>query len=535
MQPTRHAVHAGDVYLNERSLYEAASLADVLDPQRREFGYNPFWTHRPERILHPEDTVYQWFAQVDDKNTTIYANFQGSNPNEEFTEINVRKCCFYPEKTGINYITVSGFEMAQAACPWVPPTADQPGLLGTHWSKGWIIENNHIHDAKCSAISIGKEASTCHNLCSLYHRKPGYQHQMESIFRARQIGWSKETIGSHIIRNNVIHDCGQNGIVGHLGCIFSHIYDNHIYNIGVKHEFFGYEIAGIKLHAAIDVQLIHNRIHDCTLGAWFDWQAQGIRVSRNLFYRNNRDLMIEVTHGPHMVDNNIFASEYNCDNIAHGGAFIHNLCCGFMRREQVLNRATPYHFPHTTQIAGTTFVYGGDDRFLNNIFVGGKTPEAENAAFGTSSYDGCPSSLEAYIHLVEQQGIGDLELFERVSQPAFIDSNAYLKGASAYTLEQHRYESVNDPKIQIIEEGDAVYLTLTVEAGLLDIPTEIISTQTLGMPRIVEAPYDDPDGNPIMLNTDLLGMLRSTIPTVGPLEMLEVGDNHIKVWADRIG
>lgn len=42
-------------------------------------------------------------------------------PNEALTEINVRKCCFYPEKIGLNYITVRGFEIAQAASPWAPP------------------------------------------------------------------------------------------------------------------------------------------------------------------------------------------------------------------------------------------------------------------------------------------------------------------------------------------------------------------------------------------------------------------------------
>lgn len=168
--------------------------------------------------------------------------------------------------------------MAQAACPWAPPTAEQYGLLGTHWSKGWIIENNHIHDAKCSGISIGKESTTGHNLSTRYRTKPGYQYQMEAVFRAKQIGWDKETIGSHIIRNNVIHDCGQNGIVGHMGCIFSQIYRNHIYHIGIKHEFFGYEIAGIKLHAAIDVQIIHNNIHHCSLGTWLDWQAQELEL-----------------------------------------------------------------------------------------------------------------------------------------------------------------------------------------------------------------------------------------------------------------
>jgi alpha-N-arabinofuranosidase len=102
---------------------------------------------------------------------------------------------------------------------------------------------------------IGKEASTGHNLSSRRHRKPGYQYQMESVFQALQTGWSRGIIGSHVIRNNVIYDCGQNGIVGHMGCVFSHITGNHIYNIAVKYEFFGYEIAGIKLHAAIDVQI----------------------------------------------------------------------------------------------------------------------------------------------------------------------------------------------------------------------------------------------------------------------------------------
>ena len=160
--PNDNSLHTGDVYLNGKSFYEAKSLEEVKNPVIRTEGVNPPWTRHPEPILHPEDTMYQWYAETDQETTVIYANFQGVNPNEELTEINVRKCCFYPEKTGLNYITVRGFEMAQAACPWTPPTADQPGLLGTNWSKGWIIESNKIHDAKCSGISIGKEASTGH-------------------------------------------------------------------------------------------------------------------------------------------------------------------------------------------------------------------------------------------------------------------------------------------------------------------------------------------------------------------------------------
>lgn len=530
IEPADNSVHAGDVYLNGKSFYEAKSLDEVIHPVIRREGCNPPWTKHLEPILYPEDTRYQWYAKVEEKETVIYANFQGADPNRELVEINVRKCCFYPETSGINYITVRGFEMAQAACPWTPPTADQPGLLGTHWSKGWIIENNIIHDAKCSGISIGKENSTGHNLCTRRHRKPGYQYQMEAVFRALQIGWSKEKIGSHIIRNNTIYDCGQNAIVGHMGCIFSVIENNHIYNIAVKHEYFGYEIAGIKLHAAIDVQIIHNNIHNCTLGTWLDWQAQGIRVSRNLYYANDRDLMMEVTHGPYLIDNNIFASDYNFDNIAQGGAYVHNLCCGTMRREAVLNRSTPYHFAHTTQVAGTALVYSADDRLYQNIFIGGTKTYTEQSQNGTADYNDCPTSLEEYIECVTKLGNGDVEQFEQVSQPAYINGNAYLKGAPAYIREKENYISETNPQVKIIEEEGGTYLEIQIEKGMLDLQTILVDTQKLGMVRIVELPYENPDGTPIILNMDYFKNVRGSHPTTGPIEELKEGTNRIKVW-----
>ena len=519
--------HTGDVYLNGMSFYEADSLEEVRNPQRHEGVTVVPWTMKFEKILHPEQTIYQWYSEVDHENTTIYANFQGADPNKELAEINVRKCCFYPVKTGMNYITVRGFEMAQAACPWAPPTADQPGLLGANWSKGWIIENNVIHDAKCSAISIGKEASTGHNLCTRRHQKPGYQYQMEAVFRALQIGWSKEKIGSHIIRNNVIYDCGQNGIVGHLGCVFSEIYNNHIYNIAVKHEFFGYEIAGIKLHAAVDVKIHHNRIHDCTLGTWLDWQAQGVRVSNNLYYRNDRDLMVEVSHGPYLVDNNIFASNYSFDNVAQGGAYVNNLSCGKMRLLKVPDRSTPYHFPHTTEVAGTAVVYGGDDRFYNNIFVGGEGIED----CGTAGFNPNTASYEEYVEQVLSHGVGDLEVFKKTEQPVYIDANAYLNGAEGFDREKNGYHSkAFNPGVKVVEEGDAVYLEMNVEKDMLNIPAKVVSTETLGTVRIVDAIFDDPNGEPIVLDTDYTGAHRAEKPAVGPLEGLKAGFNRVKVW-----
>ncbi len=520
-------LHLGDVYLNGVSFYETHSLEEVKNPTQRTGVVVMPWTGKFEKILHPEQTIYQWYCEVDNENTTIYANFHGADPNKELVEINVRKCCFYPVKTGMNYITVRGFEMAQAACPWTPPTADQPGLLGANWSKGWIIENNIIHDAKCSAISIGKEASTGHNLSSRRHQKPGYQYQMEAVFRGLKIGWSKEKIGSHIIRNNVIYDCGQNGIVGHMGCAFSEIYNNHIYNIAVKHEYYGYEIAGIKLHAPIDVKIHHNRIHNCTLGTWLDWQAQGVRVNNNLYYNNDRDLMVEVSHGPYLVDNNIFASDYSFDNFSQGGAYVNNLSCGKMYLNKVLDRATPYHFPHTTEAAGVAVVYGGDDRFFNNIFVGGEGVES----CGTAGFNANPASYEEYVAQILSLGVGDHELFIKVEQPVYISANAYLNGAEGFNREQDSYTDKSfNPNVKIIEEGKEVYLEMNVAKELLDIPSKVVSTETLGTVRIVDAIFDDPNGNQIVIDTDYTGTPRAEKSVVGPFQGLKEGFNRIKVW-----
>ena len=188
--PEDHDVHLGDVYLNGQSMYEASSLDNLRKAEMRTEGYHHPWTK--ERILHPEQTVYQWYAEVSDSVTVIYCNFGEYDPNCEVVEINVRQSCFYPEKTGVNYITVRGFEMAHAATPWAPPTADQIGMLGPNWSRGWIIEDNILHDAKCSAISLGKEGSTGHNMHSRFMKKPGYQYQQEAVFLALRAGWSKE-------------------------------------------------------------------------------------------------------------------------------------------------------------------------------------------------------------------------------------------------------------------------------------------------------------------------------------------------------
>ncbi len=532
--------HLGDVYLNGTSFYEVQTLAEVSDPPLRTEIIDD-WTGTTDTIRNPEQTRLVWYAEVGADLTTIWANFQGADPNEELVEINVRRSVFFPIEHHVDYITVRGFELAQAASPWAPPTADQPGLIGPNWAKGWVIEDNVIHDAKCSAISLGKEMSTGHNYATVRLDKPGYQYQLESVFSARQIGWDREHVGSHLVRRNTIYDCGQNGIVGHLGCVFSTIEDNHIYNIALKREFYGYEIAGIKLHAAIDVTIRHNRIHDCSLGTWLDWQTQGTRVSRNLYYANTRDLFVEVSHGPYLVEHNIFASPASLENFSQGGAFVHNLVCGTVCLEAVPERPTPYHVPHSTQVAGYAAIHGGDDRYIGNIFLGGDPTQAygpaarirQPADHGTAGYNGHPASTEAYLALVADPTRGDHQRFADVKQSVHIHDNVYAAGATAYEAESGAIVLTgSDVSVTIVDEGDEVYLETRLPTAFDDVQLGVITGSDLEHVRFVDAEFEEPDGSPAVLATDLVGRDKNGTARwpAGPIATLTSGISRTRVW-----
>jgi len=536
--------HLGEVYLNGRSFYEVFSREAVSAAERRTHVYE-HWTGLDKPLADPDQTVFVWYCEVSDDVTTIWANFRGADPNAELVEINVRPAVFYPERNHLDWITVRGFELAQAASPWTPPTADQPGLIGPNWAKGWIIEDNRIHDAKCSAVSLGKEITTGHNFSSERGDKPGYQYQLESVFTARDFGWDKDHIGSHVVRRNEIFDCGQNGIVGHLGCVFSTIEDNHIYRIATKHEFYGYEIAGIKLHAAIDTQIVHNRIHDTTLGIWLDWQVQGTRVSRNLMYGNGRDLFIEGSHGPATVDHNVLASPIAIELFSQGNAFLNNLVLGSVRTQSVLDRATPYHRPQSTAVAGYAFIYSGDDRYLGNLFIGAAGGAYDHErhmprivegfdleTYGTHAYDGFPESFEEYLAAVGSDDGGDHDRFHRQRQAVIIASNAYADGARPFAREKNAVHLTESASVTVVEDGDAVYLESRLPAALTAPLVPVITAADLGRVRIVDAEFQNPDGTPVRADVDLVGTIKDPAMSypAGPLADLDAGAARVRIW-----
>jgi len=471
--------HTGSVYLKGHWLREAALKEEVLKP----ISESPLW-----------------FGQAEKGETTIWAQFKGVDPNKEFVEVNVRQAVFYPEKPGIDYIIVSGFTMEQAATPWAPPTAEQIGMIGTHWSRGWIIEDNTIRYSVCTGITLGKYGDEWDNRAESAY---GYN---QTIKRALENGWSKENVGHHVVRNNHISHCGQAGIVGSMGAVFSTIIGNEIHDIHLGWPFTGAEMAGIKFHGPIDAVISNNHIYRCGGhgGIWLDWMAQGTRVTGNLLHDNHRqDLFVEVNHGPFLVDNNVFLSSTGVLESCGGGAYVHNLFACQIKLRTEKDRETPFHKPHSTEVLGLSKVVGDDERFHNNLFVGHG---------GLSVYDAWAAE--------NLQAVG----------------NVFLAGALPSMLDREALVLADfDPGIRLEEKSDGWWLEISVDPAWESAQKHgIVTTGSLGRAMVSDALYEKSDGTPYRLDTDYFGKKRSTeSPAPGPFQFPSEKVIRLKVWPKK--
>lgn len=537
--------HTGCVWLNDKALYEANSLEECKEGKI----YPCSWDQ--------ENSVYKWYTEQDGDETLIYANFGGIDPNEENVEINVRRECFWPQEYGKGYITVSGFNINKAASTWAPPAAYQDGMIGPNWSKGWIIEDCEIWGSKCAGICLGKYRDPDNDHYFTYkHVKSPTQMERDAVCRGQYHGWNKETVGSHIVRRNNIHHCEQGGIIGRMGGVFSTIEDNHIHHINNMQELSGAEIAGIKMHAAIDVTIRRNHIDHCTMGIWCDWEAQGTRISSNLFHDNTRpdnaeilpggmqsqDIFIEVSHGPCLIDNNILLSRHSLRIASDGVAMIHNLICGsftavgmgcdFVVEGKLQMRYTPYHIPHRTEVAGMMTILHGDDRFYNNIFIQtfdtdyidpyevGGPEETGNEVVGTHVWDNY-STYDEWIKHFEldnpKPSMLAMAPYHFGSLPVWVDGNVYFNGAKACKNEKNNFvDDYNQVYVKLIEDDGEYKLETNVYKYIGNFRDYMINSDVLGMAFEPEERYENPDGTDIVFDRDYFGNHRTLDVLPGP-------------------
>ncbi len=338
--------HLGDVYINGTGLTEKQSYASLLD------------------------TTLTWFAEVDSTSgtTSVWSNFGANQPNGSNVEVNVRPFAFFPEKTGISYISLQGFTIMNVASHWAPPTVFQPAAVGVNGSKGWVIEENIIMYAKGLGISIGIPS--------------------EEVEPKR--------CGHHIIKNNVILRCGQGGMAGQEYNDYSVVSGNYIGEINYREEFGGWETAAIKFHQG-DSMIIHDNFikgvyskdpeKGAAHGIWNDFKNTNWRVSNNIVSAcESHPILAEANWtGPNLYENNVLIGSKIGIYSSRSDAWVHNLFInsGIKPENQTWGERVPV----------------SNQRWLNNIFTGQgldfELPLDETVMNGNVFYDNAkPNNME---------------------------------------------------------------------------------------------------------------------------------------------
>jgi alpha-N-arabinofuranosidase len=226
--------------------------------------------------------------------------------------------------------------------------------------------------------------------------------------------------------------------------------------------------------------------------------AQGTRVSGNLFHDNTaEDLFVEVDHGPFLIDNNIFLSPRTLLSVSQGGAYVHNLIAGAIQSIAYDARLTPYHRAHDTAVAGMHDNPFGDDKYINNLFV----------------------------------GPGDLSVYDKAPLAVKMAGNVFLNGAKPSKHEREPVvEAGSAPAPKLLEKADGFYLQIAFEGAFGARKRELVTSALLGKAAIPDLPYERPDGSPIRIDRDYFGKTRpSSGPTPGPFESPGASPLKLKV------
>ncbi|WP_327003509.1 discoidin domain-containing protein [Dactylosporangium sp. NBC_01737] len=336
--------NAGDVYLDEQAYSEKPALSDV------------------------QAAANTWYSQVAGTNTTVWANFNGADPNAKLAEINVRRQIFAPDAWGLGYITVDGLTVKHAANTYSDfpdsPTRRQAGAISVNGGLRWIIQNNVVVNARTIGIDIGLGNDEWAG------NRPG---TTRTNFR------ETSKYGSHVVRNNYIGRSGQSGIAGVFSWNSDILY-NMIEDTNYRNEFSGAETAPIKVHymneGLIKGNYIKNSRGGNSAGIWTDWGNQNVRVTGNIVMNSPWGYYAEAVHGPILVDNNVFIGNSDIRTLdATGIVFANNLFVDNGRFAIDGGGRNAYYFQPGTMNESTALTSPQKDFWYNNLVQGSTLPD----------------------------------------------------------------------------------------------------------------------------------------------------------------
>ncbi|MFJ4851618.1 MULTISPECIES: discoidin domain-containing protein [unclassified Streptomyces] len=335
---------AGDVYLDETAYYEKPSLSSV------------------------QSSANTWYSEAGPSSTTIWANFNGADPNARLAEINVRRQVFAPDVWGLGYLTVNGFTIKHAANTYsdFPDSPDrrQAGAISVYGGLKWIIENNIVVNARTIGIDIGLSNDTWAG------NRPG---------TPRTDFHNTSAYGSHIVRNNYIAKCGQSGIAGVFSW-HSQILYNMIEDTNYRNEFSGAETAPIKVHymneGLIKGNYVKNSKGGNSAGIWTDWGNQNVRITGNIVMNSPWGYYAEAVFGPILVDNNVFIGNSDIRTLdATGIVFANNLFLNNANIHSDGSGRDAYYFQPGTMNQTTALTSPQKFFWYNNLVQGSTLPD----------------------------------------------------------------------------------------------------------------------------------------------------------------
>ncbi len=206
---------------------------------------------------------------------------QDASPENHNIELTNREQCFASDVPFLGYIRVKGLVCAHAANGAPVP---QRGSISCYRGHHWIIEDCEIDWANTVGIDCGNEC---------------WHHQMNPDINP-----------GHIVRRNVIHDCGVCGIAA-LGSQNLLIEDNLIDGTGWQRMELSWEAAGIKTHFAQNALFRRNVISRCygCDAIWLDVSNNNCRITSNVFIDgidSREHMFIECNRDTDkLIDNNI--------------------------------------------------------------------------------------------------------------------------------------------------------------------------------------------------------------------------------------
>ncbi|MFW5877603.1 MAG: right-handed parallel beta-helix repeat-containing protein, partial [bacterium] len=226
---------------------------------------------------HPEGAFW-----IEHNGMKVHVRFpSGKGPLNSIGEATNKEQLFVPSEYGTAYIKIKSLRFSQCGNGFPVP---QRGMISSNRGNHWIIENCTLEWANSLGIDLGNE---------MWHTvdQPG--------------------LGFHIIRGNVIRNCGISGLES-LRAPALLVEDNLFENIGWQDAELAFESGAIKFHRAYDCLIRRNVFRNISFapGIWLDYKSnKNCRISQNLFSditTARGAIYIEVSRDLCRVDHNIF-------------------------------------------------------------------------------------------------------------------------------------------------------------------------------------------------------------------------------------